>query len=72
MSAKPVPSQRRHGPVDVEAAEFQKMKPGQPKCEVGDYSEADHDRYHNLRKFERHDDMAAEPNRGKGNESGQR
>ena len=67
-----VSSRPRLQPVDVEAAEFQKMKPGDAACSGAGHEAADADVNANLKKFARRDNMAAEPNRSKGNESGQR
>lgn len=59
-----VKSCRREGPVAVEAAEFLKLKPGEPDKQPNN-AEADADYFGNLRKFQRHDDMSLPPTRKK-------
>ena len=58
---------RREGPVNLNLGQKQPKYEGQSQ---GDDAWKDYTR--NLEKFRRTDDCAAEPNRGKGNESGQK
>lgn len=55
---------RRGGPIDLEISEAHGGKP--PLPDAGGNAAADADYFGNLKKFERHDNMAAEPTRKKG------
>lgn len=61
-------SERRQGPVDIILDDL--GSPSARSCDTHDKADADY--FGNLKKFERHDDMAAEPNRGKSSDGGGR
>lgn len=67
-------SDRRGGPVDVSLNTRDSGEKGWADAEPfpGPHAGADKDYFGNLEKFKRTDNMAAEPNRNKGNESGQK
>lgn len=65
-------SRGRDGPVDLEVAPQLGLKPGQPACDVHAHAAADADYFGNLKRFERHDNMAAEPTRERGYPKGTR
>lgn len=59
-------SERRQGHVDIILEDLD--SPSTRSCVNHDAADADY--FGNLKKFERHDDMAAEPNRDKAGEPG--